>query len=218
MKKTHQFVFYRISFAFTLVFTWLACFVFAQEHSEQAKAAGEHGAKQAAEGSGLLQTLGIDPKVIAIQFVGFIFLFFVLKKLLFERIIEHVQKRKDDISTAFETMEQERAEIERLKEEYKKHLEKIEDEGREVIAKAIKEAQQHKQELLDEAKAEHDKLVEKAKREIELEKEKVLVTIQEEVANLTILCAEKVIGETLDETKHKRLVLDVISDIGKARH
>lgn len=186
-------------------------FVFAQEHGE----AAEHAA---AEGGGLLQTLGIDPKVIAIQFVGFIFLFFVLKKLLFERILEFVQKRKEEISTAFETMEEERAEIERLKEEYKKHLEKIEDEGRELIAKAVKEGQLHKQELLEQAKSEADKLVEKAKREIELEKEKALVTIQEEVATLSILCAEKVIGETLDETKHKRLVLDVISDISKAKH
>lgn len=175
-------------------------------------------AEHAAEGGGLLQTLGIAPKVIAIQIVGFVFVFFVLKKLLFERIIEHVQKRKDDINTAFDQIDKEKEELERLKAEYKQHLEKIEDEGREVIAKAIKEAQQHKQELLEQAKAEGDKLIEKAKREIELEKEKALVTIQEEVANLSILCAEKVIGETLNETKHKRLVLDVIEDIGKAKH
>lgn len=175
-------------------------------------------AEHAAEGGGLLQTLGIDPKVIAIQFVGFIFLFFVLKKLLFERIIELVQKRKDDINTAFDEIDREQAELERLKAEYKQHLEKIEDEGREIIAKAIKEAQLHKQALLDQAKAEGDKLIEKAAREIELEKEKALVTLQEEVANLSILCAEKVIGETMDAAKHKRLVMDVISDIGKAKH
>ena len=197
--------------AFLQVMTVAQVFVFAQEHGKATEPAAE-------ESGGLLHALGIEPMVIVIQIIGFLFLFFVLKKLLFERILEFVQKRKEEISTAFETMEEERAEIERLKEEYKKHLEKIEDEGRELIAKAVKEGQLHKQELLEQAKSEADKLVEKAKREIELEKEKALVTIQEEVATLSILCAEKVIGETLDETKHKRLVMDVIGDISKAKH
>jgi len=59
-------------------------------------------------------------------------------------------------------------------------------------------------------------MLDKAKLEIEKEKESALVELRGEVADLVITAAKKVIGESLDESKHKALIEDYINKMPKA--
>lgn len=161
----------------------------------------------------ILHTLGIEPKVILIQIIGFLILFFVLKKFLFSRVGEFLKKRQEEVKTGYEKIENEKNEIERLKSEYEKHLAKIEDEIKEKIASAVKEGQSIRQEIISEAREEAIKIMEKGKKEIEVEKEKALISLREDIVNLTVLALNRIIPETLDEEKHKILIKEFIDNL-----
>lgn len=161
----------------------------------------------------LFAELGIDFKVVAIQLVGFLLLFFLLKKFLFSKVSDILEQRKNDIATTYDKIHKDTQEMEKLKKEYQEHLLKIEDEHREKVAEFIKEGEQIKSKIVEEARAEATKIKDKALKEIEIEKEKTLAILKEEVVNLTILATSKVVGEILDESKHHNLIKTTIDSI-----
>jgi F-type H+-transporting ATPase subunit b len=65
------------------------------------------------------------------------------------------------------------------------------------------------------AKAQEDsrKLLEQAKIEIQQEKDTAMADLRNEVSDLAIKAAEKIINENLDENKQKKIVNDFISQI-----
>jgi F-type H+-transporting ATPase subunit b len=160
----------------------------------------------------ILHTLGIEPKVILIQIIGFLILFFVLKKFLFGRVGEFLEKRREEIKANYDKIENEKKEIEKLKSEYEKHLAKIEDEIKEKIASAVKEGQSIKEEIISEARREAIKIMEKGRKEIEIEKEKVLISLREDIVNLTVTALNRILPEILDEEKHRLLIKDFIEN------
>lgn len=161
----------------------------------------------------LLAELGIDFKVVAIQLIGFLLLFFLLKKFLFSKVSEILEQRKQDINSTYDKIHQDTLEMEKLKKGYEEHLAKIEDEHREKVAEFVKEGEQIKNKIVEEARTEATKIKDKALKEIEVEKEKTLAILKEEVVNLTILTTSKVVGEILDESKHHNLIKSTIDSI-----
>lgn len=56
-------------------------------------------------------------------------------------------------------------------------------------------------------------MIENAKQEIESKKQEALVELKEVVADLSIQAAEKILEETLDKEKHKKLVEKLIKNL-----
>lgn len=163
----------------------------------------------------ILHTLGIEPKVILIQIIGFFLLFWVLKKFLFGKVGEFLRKRSEEIRLAYEKIEKDKKEMEELKIEYDKHLQRIDEERKDLIAQAIKEGQEQRKEIMEETRKEADKIIQKAKQEIELEKEKAVIGLREEIVNLTMIATEKVVGEIVDVRVHHNLISQFIDDLSQ---
>ena len=70
----------------------------------------------------LLEQLGLNFKLVFIQLVGFLLLYWLLKKFLFGRVMEMIQKRGDEISGAYENNEKTREEVTALKLQYEQKL------------------------------------------------------------------------------------------------
>jgi F-type H+-transporting ATPase subunit b len=58
-------------------------------------------------------------------------------------------------------------------------------------------------------------MVEQAKREIEQKEQSALEDLKEEISNIAIKAAEKIISETLDEPKQKKIIDDFLNKIPK---
>jgi len=63
-----------------------------------------------------------------------------------------------------------------------------------------------------EAKAQAEALLARARGEIELERDQAIQQLRREFADLAMLAAEKVIRETLDEERHRRLINEVLEE------
>jgi len=58
-------------------------------------------------------------------------------------------------------------------------------------------------------------MINSAKQEIEIKKQEALSELKEIVADLSIQAAEKILQETLDREKHKKLVEKLIQNLPK---
>jgi len=56
-------------------------------------------------------------------------------------------------------------------------------------------------------------MVESARKEIEAERDQAVRSARTEVASLVVAATEKVVGETLDERKHRQLIERAIQEV-----
>jgi len=72
-----------------------------------------------------------------------------------------------------------------------------------------------KQQIVSEAQEEAARTVAKAKEEIIGEKTKALAEIRNEVANLALLAAGKVVNRTINDEDQKKFVEEFVSEVGE---
>jgi F-type H+-transporting ATPase subunit b len=82
-----------------------------------------------------------------------------------------------------------------------------------VIDAAAKSAEQLRQEMRQKAEEESKRTIEAARKEIEAERDQAVRSVRSEVANLVVAATEKVIGETLDDQKHRQLIDKAIVEV-----
>ncbi len=82
-----------------------------------------------------------------------------------------------------------------------------------VIDAATKSGEQLRQELKLKAEDESRRTIEAARKEIEAERERAVQSVRNEVATLVVAATEKVIGETLDDDKHRKLIDRAIAEV-----
>lgn len=160
-----------------------------------------------------MDVLNLDPRVVILQALGVLLLLAVFKKFLFAPIQGALQSRQDEIRATYDAAESEKAQMEQLRADYERRLADIEAEARQRIQAAIKEAQVSREQILNEARERAERALSRGQEEIIREKEKAIVELRREVVDLTINAAGKLIGQSLDEASHKRLVEEFIESV-----
>ncbi|MDA7809983.1 F0F1 ATP synthase subunit B [Flavobacteriaceae bacterium] len=148
------------------------------------------------------------------QTVIFVLLIFLLKKFAWKPILDAVNEREEGIRSALKSAEKAREEMASLQSDNEETLKKarLERDG------LLKEAREIKQKLIEEAKNEANneakKIIIQAQETIESEKNSAIVDLKNQVANLSIEIAEKVLKEKLSEDKAQmNLVKELVKDV-----
>lgn len=157
----------------------------------------------------------IDIRLIIVQGIGFIILYFLLKKFLFGRIIDLMKARENEIRDTYAKSEQVRDEASKLKSDYEARIAKAEEEAHKKLQEAVLEAKKISENIIKNTKEETEKIKEKAKQNIEQERKNALAEIRKEVVNLSMLATEKLIKKSVDKNTAEKLVESAIQDIGE---
>lgn len=161
----------------------------------------------------MLEQLGIDWKLILVMLTGFLLLVFILSKYAFGPILSLLDNRQKSIQGNIDEAQNRRNEMVNLQRDYEGRLAKIEEEARDKIQGAIKEAQAARDEIIAKAKADSEAILVRGREELEIEKQKALITMRDQVADLAIGAASRVVKTNLDGANHARLVDDVIANL-----
>ncbi|MBI5214419.1 MAG: F0F1 ATP synthase subunit B [Ignavibacteriae bacterium] len=159
--------------------------------------------------------LEINPGLVVWTTITFVLLVIVLKKVAWKPILEALEKREEHIRLSIEKAEQGRTEAERLLEQHRQQLASAETEAHKIIKESRELAQKLKAEIEETAKKQAHAIVSQAKAEIERDKDAALAQLRGEVADLAILAAGKILNETLDANRHRKLVDDVLKSLPK---
>ncbi len=138
---------------------------------------------------------------------------YVLKKVVFPRIQEALDKRQRAIEESIDAASNTRKEAEELLAEYRERLREARDQAEEIVARARKAGEVHERESLEKAKAQREELMEQTRRDIEAETRRAIQEIRNEVADLTVRATEKVTRKTLTEDDQRRLVEEALGEL-----
>jgi F-type H+-transporting ATPase subunit b len=173
-------------------------------------AAAEGGAAEEEGGSFL-----VSPNVglMVWTLIVFTISLYVLKKVVFPRIQEMLDKRQRAIDESIDAAAKTRTEAEELLAEYRERLADAREQAEEILNRARKAADASEAAALDAGKVKREEMMEATKREIEAETRRAIQDIRNEVADLTILATEKITRKTLTEDDQKRLVEEALSEL-----
>ncbi len=149
--------------------------------------------------------------------LSFIVFFFLVRGAFISIIYPPMKERRDRIRAEYERIEREKAGVADLKRQYESHLKQIEAESRERIQSAVTEGQHVAAEIREIARKEAQETQVRAREEIALERDKAQVTLRDDVVQLAMDIAGKVIREELTVEKHKRLVDEFLAEAGQVR-
>lgn len=154
-----------------------------------------------------------DPGLIIWTWICFIILLALLSKFVYKPIVAMIDSRSTSVREELDASERMRKEAEDLLAQYKVQL----DEGRVEVQKMIEEGrfagEKLKREIVDKAAEESKQLVKKAQEEIDREKKKALMELQEQVAELSVQVASKMIRETLETKDHEKLIEAALAQV-----
>jgi F-type H+-transporting ATPase subunit b len=139
--------------------------------------------------------------------------FYVLKRFAFGRIQQAIDERREKIRRSIAEAEEARSEARRLLEEHRALIGQARGQAEQILAEARKVAESMARRVKEETEADRHRRLEETKRQIEAETQRALQQIRAEVADLTLLATAKVTGKVLDDSDHKRLIEDAISDL-----
>jgi len=151
-----------------------------------------------------------DLSILISQTINFFILLFILKKFLFVPLGEVVEERRRQLGRIRIAAEEEHRTALSLKETYEEHLSNIEEEIYEIKQNAIRDANREKDEIIEEARKKANEIIEQGEMEIFMERQTAWARIREEVVQLTLMAAEKVVEESLDTEMHHRLIQNTI--------
>jgi F-type H+-transporting ATPase subunit b len=161
-----------------------------------------------------MKELGLDPMALLWQLIAFILLVLLLGKLLYKPVLKMLDDRAARIREGMEDARKSREMAEKAQEDFEKRIAEARKEGQEIITQATQMSEKLRQEILAQARAEAQQLIQKEHERLTQEREQTMAELQTQVADLSILVAQKVIGVSLDETTHRKLIKDVLSEVG----
>ncbi len=157
----------------------------------------------------------IIPSEVLIQLSAFLIVFFTLRKVAWGPIQKSLAARREHIKKSIDAAEQAKRDMEKLKAEYQLHLKTIEDATRSKMAETVEAGRLIAKEIQDKAREEAQRTFDKTKAALDLEVAKARITMREEIANLSIQVAEKILGDHLNDGKQREKAAQLIDQLEK---
>jgi F-type H+-transporting ATPase subunit b len=173
-------------------------------------AATEGGAAKEEESGNFLVSPNVGLMIWTLIAFGLTLL--ILRKFVFPKIAEGLDKRRVAIEESIEHAERTKTEADQLLNEYRERLKEAREQAEDIVARARKAADRLEDEAKADAKKTRDEMMADTRREIEFETRRAVDEIRREVADLTVLATEKVTRKTLTDDDHKRLIEDALGE------
>jgi F-type H+-transporting ATPase subunit b len=160
---------------------------------------------------GLDIQLGFD---VILQAVAVFIMFMLLSYILFEPVRKMLNDRKNRIAGELDQAAADQKDAAELKAEYDQKLKNVEKEADEILAQARKKALKREEEIVAQAKEEASRLMESANHEIELQKAKVQDQMKQEMVQVAVMMAGKMIASQITAEEQNALVDETLQEMG----
>lgn len=157
-----------------------------------------------------MSELGINLYGLVAQLVNFGILLALLTLVLYKPVLKMLDSRAAKIKEGLEKAEEMQTAAQRAQAESAAIIEQSRKEGQVILARAEQMGSRMKEEAQMAAKGEAEHFLARARADIEREKLRAMAEIRAEVANLALMAAGRVIGQSLDSTTHYRIVEEAL--------
>jgi len=148
------------------------------------------------------------------QLVNTFILYLILRKFLFGPVTKFMQDRENEIKDQINNAQALEDQAKSLIVNYEDKLQNAEDEGKEIIREHTQRAENRAFEIIKTAESEIDTMKINAHRELERERIKAVNELKDQISEITIMAASKVVEKDLNEADHKVLIDQFINEVG----
>jgi len=167
--------------------------------------AGRHAVQLAAE-EGQETLFQINLFWVIVSALNFILFFAIIWSFAFKPVSKMLADRHARIEQGLKDAEQARRDRENAEAERVAAIGEARREANDILARAQKVAQETRDADITATREELERLRVRAAAEIEAEKVRAIADVRAEVADLALLAASKVVGETMSSDRERRLV------------
>ena len=150
---------------------------------------------------------------VIVELITFLAMMAILARWVYPEVVKVAEARQRAIADQLKEAEKARVDAEAQLKEAEAKLSEARKTAQTLIDAASKSGEQLRSELKQKAEEEARREIESARKEIEAERERAIQSVRNDVAGLVVAATEKVIGETLDLTKHKQLIEKAIQEV-----
>ena len=155
-----------------------------------------------------------EPGLMIWTVISFFILLILLRKFAYKPLVSLMHKREETIRESIEEVKRTREDAEELHERYKKLILEARNEAKKIIDEGKALGEQARKEMVNKANDESAQVVKRAQEQIAFEKERALSKLREQIADLSIMAASKVIDRSLSKEDHMKLLEEYVQKIG----
>jgi F-type H+-transporting ATPase subunit b len=148
--------------------------------------------------------------------ITFTILYLFMRKWVLPRLNQVLDERRAKIQGELEKAEATRVDADHLLADYKKQLANAKDEANRIIEEARKTAEQVRRDLQGKAEDESQATVARAQEEIRAERDRVFQELRQQVSEIAVELAGRVVGQSLDKSAHERLIDEYIDSVASS--
>ncbi len=155
----------------------------------------------------------VIPGLMIWTLVSFAITLWVLKRYAFGPIQKLIDDRRERIRQSVEEADHAREEARSLLAEHRALIGQARSEAESILAEARKIAEAQRERMRAETEEDRQRRLEETGRQIEQATKQALDEIRKEVANLSLLAAEKITRKTLTGADQQRLIDEALAEI-----
>ena len=162
-----------------------------------------------------LDIISVNIWQILISLINLLIIYRILKKFLFKPVQKVMNERQAQVDRIYGDANQSRAQAEQMKQEYEQRLASAREEADGLVKNAVQTAQKRSDQMVSEASAQASRIKQKADEEIAQQKKKMLQDVRDEISDLAVEIASKVVEREISPRVYDGFVDEFIRNVGE---
>ena len=165
---------------------------------------------------GTLDLISVNPAHMIITICNLLILFLVVKRFLFKPVQRILSERQAQVDKLYADAETAQAEADKNKVAYSEKLKNAEKEADAILQSAAKTAERNSDVIMAGAAEKANAMLQKAEADIAQERKKAVNEVKNEISDLSVSIAGKVIGREINASDHQALIDGFIENLNEA--
>ena len=158
--------------------------------------------------------IGVNFWTALFTLLNFLAVFFVAKHFLIGPVMKIIQDRQKEIDDLYSDANAAKADTQAMQSEYQAKLGDAQATSERIVKEAVSRGQAREEEIIRQANAEASAIMDKANADIAMEKRKAINDAKDEISELALAIAGKVVGRELNAADQSDLVDAFINGLG----
>ena len=158
--------------------------------------------------------IGVNFWTALFTLLNFLAVFFVAKHFLIGPVMKIIKDRQDEIDGMYADADLAKKNAEAMQSEYEAKLGDAQATSERIVKEAVTRGQAREEEIIRQANAEASAIMDKAAADIAMEKKKAINDAKDEISDLAMAIAGKVVERELNAADQSKLVDAFIDGLG----
>jgi F-type H+-transporting ATPase subunit b len=159
-----------------------------------------------------LAKLGLNPAWLIAQIVNFLLILLVLRALAYKPVMQMLETRKRKIQESLEYAEKVKGDAAAQQKDFERRIDEARREAAQAAQSATQVAEKERERILAQAREEGRQIIEQARGQLGYERKQMMAELREQVVNLSMMAAQRVIGQSMDEARSRQLVHEFLTE------